>query len=52
MSLPNFERLDLVDFAHERKSEVASIRLRAKERKLIVLSEGHLFLERFPRMYR
>ena len=49
-SLPNFERLDLAAFAHENRSEVIKIRLRAKERKLIVLCEKHVFLECFSKM--
>ena len=50
-SLPNLERLDLVAFAHEKRSEVIRIRLTAKEKKLIVLSEKYVFLERFPRLH-
>ena len=49
-SLPNLERLDLVAFAHERRRVVIRIKLRAKERKLIVLCEKHLFLERVSNM--
>lgn len=50
MSLPYFVRLGLVASPHKRGREVMKKMLKIKETKLIVTSEGYLFLERFPRM--